>query len=471
MRLAALSPSAARAGLDVGIPLAEARASMPDLIAVPHDPAADAAAVKQLGDLALDYSPLVEGRPPVASTPATLVIDITGCDHLFGGEAAMARQVCARLRAAGFTACAAIADTPDAARALARYPAPNVAALPLTALDVGDATLIALRRAGMRRVGDIIALPRAALAARFGTDLLRHLARLLGEEDSPFATIAADAPIQTERRFAEPIARVDDVLAAAVTMITQVGAEMTQRGVGGRCFTLALYRSDGHIARLSIETAAPTRDPALVLRLLRERIDSLSDPLDPGFGYDVIALAVPSTDPLGAVQNALDDGPEQAKPMAALLDRLAVRHGSEQVLRFSAGNSHVPERAAQMVPWGGQTATDTGWIAPAPGEPPARPVLLFDPPQRLEVLASVPDGPPRRFRWRGQDYRVARAEGPERIAPEWWRRAQGHAERALPARDYYRVEEEAGGRFWVFRAGLAGQDGTPPRWYMHGLFA
>jgi protein ImuB len=244
----------------------------------------------------------------------------------------------------------------------------------------------------------------------------------LGDEDAPFDPIAPAAPIRAIRRFAEPVGREEDVMAAVGALIAQAGETMAQRGIGGRRFALALHRSDGHVARLAIDTATPTRDPALVLRLLRERIASLADLLDPGFGYDAITLAVPRHDPLGAAQGALEEGPQTPKPLSALLDRLAVRHGAGQVLRMVAANSHVPERAAGMIAHGqsnrGQAAKAPDWITPAPDEPPSRPLLLLDPPQRLEVLAGLPDGPPRRFRWRGRDHRIVRAEGPERIAAE-----------------------------------------------------
>lgn len=464
LRLVALSGLAAHEGLEAGMTLAEARAHVPDLVAVAHDGVADAALLARAGEAALDFSPQVELYPP-----ASLTLDITGCDHLFGGEAAMAQALVARLGAGGLSARAALGDTADAARALARWQAPSVAALPLAALEAGDEATTALRRAGMRRLGDVAGLPRGALAARFGAGVMRALARLLGEEEAPFQPLAPAAPIHAERRFAEPVGREEDVLAAVGALVERAGQEMARRGIGGRRFALALHRSDGHVARMAIDTAAPTRDAALVLRLLRERIAALADPLDPGFGYDAITLSVPRHDPLAATQGALEDGPQAAAPLGELLDRLAVRHGAARVAQMVPGNSHVPERAAPMIAHG-EASPALDWIAPAPDEPPARPLLLLDPPQRLEVLAGLPDGPPRRFRWQGQDHRVARAEGPERIAAEWWRRRTGHAE-PPPARDYYRVEDEAGARFWVFRSGLLGRDGAPPPWYLHGLFA
>ena len=451
--------------------LAEARACLPTLIAIPHDPGGDRALLARLADLATRYSPSV-----TPDGPAALLIDSTGCAHLFGGEAAMAQEITAHFRRLGLTTSSALAGTPDAARAMARFVASDVPALPLAALMLDAETTSALRRAGFRRIGDVAHQPRAALAARFGKALVRQLARLLGEEDAHISPRHSPAPLHAERRFAEPVAHVDTVLAAIADLLGQLAAQMAARDLGGRAFALSLTRSDGHIARLAVETGAPTRDAELVLRLLRERIDSLADPLDPGFGYDAITLAVPHAEALACHQPGLEPRQPGPSPLAPLLDRLTVRHGADRVLRFAAGNSHMPERAGGLLPrpaandqTTNQTATATS--PPCPGDPPTRPLLLFDPPQRLEVLAAVPDGPPRRFAWRGKSWQVARAEGPERIAPEWWRKPGGHTGNTGLTRDYYRVEEAGGRRFWLFRHGLYGRESAEPRWYIHGLFA
>jgi protein ImuB len=207
-------------------------------------------------------------------------------------------------------------------------------------------------------------LPRAALASRFGRALVRRLARLLGEEEAPFQPISPPAPIHARRRFAEPVGRDADVLAAVGALVEETGRTLARRGLGGRRFALALERSDGHVARLAIDTAAPPR-PALVLRLLRERIDSLADPLDPGFGYDAIALAVPLAEPLD--ERRIGWTPKStAPPLAELLDRLAVRHGAQRVVHLAAANSHVPERAAALIAHGAQAPPA---LPPATGSP------------------------------------------------------------------------------------------------------
>ncbi len=485
LRIIALCPMSREWGLTPGMPLADARARVPDLAAIPVEPEEDAGLLARLVEMCRRYTPSIAVDPPWG-----LILDIAGCTHHFvGGEDGLREDLVARLASGGLTARARCADTPDAARALARFGKgagdEDVRALPVGALELGEEVHLALRRSGFRRVGDLADLPRAPLAARFGTVLPMRLARLLGEEDAHITPVPAAEPIAATMRFAEPIGRADDVLDAVEALLADVGGMLEKRGQGGRAFAMRLCRSDGHVARLMVETAAPTRDAALVLRLLRERIDSLSDPLDPGFGYDSIALAVPHVEAVGVFQAMLGDE-EQGRiggartggrdALGPLLDRLAVRYGPDRVLHFVPGNSHVPERAAYLAPMGGGVGSRAdGWRMGEAfckaGEPPLRPVTLFDPPQRVEVLAAVPDGPPRRFRWRRQDYHVVAQEGPERIASEWWRRRGGHDANAGLTRDYYRVEDVQGRRFWLFRHGLYGEEAGNPHWYLHGLFA
>lgn len=382
----------------------------------------------------------------------------------------MQRAIIARMKRQSLSAHAAIADTPDAARALARFGGNDVCALPVAALETDEETRHALRRAGFRTIGDFAGLPRAPLAARFGKGLVELLDRLLARQDPHIVPHRPAERIMTERRFAEPIGRTNDVLDVIETLVEQAATKLTERGEGGRAFVMRLHRSDGHIARLMVETGAPTRDPALVIRLLRERIDGLADPLDPGFGYDSIDLAVPRVEEMTERQEALEPTRATRTDIGPLLDRLAVRYGPEHVMRLVAGDSHIPERAGLLRSMA-SPSSGAAWQHPEPGEPPLRPFTLFDPPQRIEVLAAVPDGPPRRFRWRGKSWLITREEGPERIAPEWWRRHEGYGDNPGLSRDYYRVEEEGGHRFWLFRHGLYERETANPHWYIHGLFA
>ena len=462
MRLAAVDTEALALGLTPGLPLADARARVPELIAYDADDRADAALLDWLADACDRYTPMVAVDPPHG-----LILDITGCEHPFAASAnGLADDLAQRLARLGFTARLSLATTPDAATALARYGGDDVHALPTGALRVEPDIHVALMRAGLKTIGDVARLPTAPLAARFGEDLPVLLARLVGDVDVRITPRRQLADVETEARFAEPVARTEDALATITQLVEQAAIVLSKRGVGGRRFSVALFRSDGHVARLSVETGHPTRETAVLDRLFRERIDALADPLDPGFGYDMIRLAVHAVEPLAPEQLQLDGGQVANRELAALVDRLGTRLGRSRVRRFAAVDTHIPEQAVLEFP-AVETRKPCEWPTPEAGDPPLRPIHLFDPPHRIEVIAEVPDGPPRRFKWRRTMHEVARHEGPERIAAEWWmRRDNGGL-----TRDYYRVEDVRGRRYWLFRHGLYGTEKVNPDWYLHGLFA
>lgn len=455
----AANAAALAEGLEPGLALADARARVPDVVAQAFDPQADAACLEWLARGATRWSPLVRACPPHG-----LLIDISGCAHLFGGEASLVADAVTRLARLGFTAQPALAATPAAAMALARFGGDHVRDLPVGALTALDGDRIALRRAGLHNVGDVSRLPRAAIAARFGEGLLLALDQLLEQAPQPLDPLLPAAPIAVQRRFAQPVASHDAVRAGLEKLLLAAKVKLMAQGLGGRRFWLALYRADGHVAEVAVDTAAPQREVPVLLRLFDERIAALNDPLDPGFGYDQMRLAVPITAPLAEAQLGLDGGALAETQLNTLVDRLTARLGRGRIRRLARADTHIPEQASFDLPFDGAAAA---WPAPEAGEPPARPIRLFDPPQPIEVLAEVPDGPPRAFRWRGRRHVVAAHEGPERIAAEWWRKKDG----AGLTRDYWRVEDESGQRFWLLRHGLQGPEAIHPRWYVHGLFA
>ena len=452
IRVAAVSPAAAPLGL-VGLALADARARLPALVTVEHDPAADVALQAWLADGCERFTPSV-----AVDGSNGLLLDMTGCS--FEADA-----VIARLAHHGVTARAAIAVTPDAASALAEFAVGEISTLPIAALRADTDIHRALRRAGLTTIGALARLPRAPLAARFGAAVATRLTRLLGDADIRLIPRRAPPAIVRDHRAAEPILTVAGATSVIDRLLIQVAADLAARGHGGRAFAVTLFRSDGHVARLRIDTSAPTRSPALIHRLLDERIAALADPLDPGFGFDHVRLAVLVTEPLAEAQLDLDGGSIAADAVAALIDRLTTRLGASRVRRLAIGDSHIPEQAAFDLAIGARDIA--AWPPPVAGEPPSRPLHLFTPPQRIEVIAEVPDGPPRWFRWHRVRHDVTRAEGPERIAAEWWRRRDGQG----LTRDYYRVENVHGRRFWLFRHGLYGDEVALPGWYLHGLFA
>jgi protein ImuB len=479
VRLVALDRSALLAGLAPGLTLADARACVPELEVFAADAHADHDWLERLADGCARYTPTVALQPPDA-----LLLDITGCTHAFEGERPLAVDVEARLARRGVIARHAFGDTPEVALALARFagaPAPDergaVRRLPVAALELEAEDGAALARAGLKTVGDVMARPLSTVAARFGEAAATAVRRLSGEARAPVVARRMASPVTVERRFAEPVARTDYALAVIAELVGEAADRLETRREGGRRWEVRLFRADGQVRALRIETGRPTRDVAVLMRLFAERIEGLADPLDPGFGYDLIRLAVVLAERLDTGQlrldggdtpaNELKNGPEN-EDVAALIDRLSTRLGRSRVRRFVPRASHIPEQAELMLPAAAPPPPGTpGWLPTEPGEPPRRPIYLFDPPQPIDsIAAETPDGPPVRFRWRRTVHDVARAEGPERIAGEWWR----HHDVTIPTRDYFRVEDQRGRRFWIFRHGLYVETESP-RWYVHGLFA
>ena len=473
VRLVAVDRVATQEGLAPGLTLADARARVPTLEVFDYDAHADLDWLERLADGCQRYTPIVSVAPPDA-----LLLDIAGCVHAFdGNERWLAADVERRLARRGVMVRHAFGDSPEAAQALARYagaPAPDekraVRRLPVAALGLDEDSTTALSRAGLKTVGDVMTRPLATIAARFGEEAVTAIRRLSGEAQAPVIARRTIVPIAAERRFAEPIARTESVLETIAALIAEAGETLEQRHQGGRRWEARLFRADGQVRRLRIETGRPTRDVALLMRLFRERIDGLADPLDPGFGYDLIRIDVALAERLDANQLKLEGGHHEAtgeEAVAALIDRLSTRLGRGAIRRFAARASHIPEQAELLLPATQDPPAAADWPIAEPGEPPFRPIYLFDPPQPIDLLmGEVPDGPPKRFRWRRSVHEVSRAEGPERIAGEWWRRHDA----AVPTRDYYRVEDRRGRRFWIFRHGLYSET-EAPRWYVHGLFA
>lgn len=470
--------------------LADARARVPELAALPHDPEADLRWLEDIADTCGRYSPMV-----AADAVHGLILDITGCGHLFGGEREMARDATARLAALGLGVRPALAGTPEAARALARFgyggarsEAEAIRRLPIASLGLDPEAETALIRAGTRRIGDLADRPTAPLTARFGAEATARLDRLLGRASSRITPRRPPPALSFARSFAEPIGRVADALAILRALAREAETELARRGMGGRRFEASLYRGDGQIRRLVVGAGLPTRDPAQVIRLIGARIEALADPIDPGFGFDAIRLDVSSVDPLHPSQITGEDGArdpaERTRAVAELVSQLSARFGAERVRRFLPRDSHLPERAARSLPAlnappphrsppggpppGAPPPDRLGTIWPAPAEtgPPLRPFELLGRPEPVVVITEPPDGMPLRLLWRGTTHDLTRREGPERIAAEWWTAPDDTAE----IRDYYRVEDTEGRRFWIYRAAPPDRSGQP-RWFLHGFFA
>ena len=480
LQIFALDDAAARLGLDIGLPLANARAICPQLRVFDVDEAADAKALNAIAEWCDRFTPLV-----ALDSPHGLFLDITGCVHLFGGEAAMMRLVCDVLTAQGFAVSAAIAGTSVCARTITRHvhgrivrdgeEADAVKPLPVFALGADDAITIGLRRAGLKTIGDVASRARHEITARFGAEFTTLLEQALVQSDAPISPRKPLPDYIVEKRFAEPVA-TDAVISATLSRLAQmlVGT-MAQQGKGARRLEANFFRTDGAVRTIVVDTGQPVTRSEVIDRLFRERLDALSDPLDPGFGFDLIRLSASRTEIVVQQQRDLDANVHDNDELAALIDRIAARIGGRRVVVHLPQDTHMPERAVMAAPAQHHLAAAARavWPARAEGEPPLRPLRLFERPEEIKVIAQVPDGPPARFVWRRATHAVVRAEGPERVAMEWWR-----SQSEMLTRDYFRVEDEAGLRFWLYRDGLYDREieqeegnAVQPNWFMHGLFA
>jgi protein ImuB len=480
LQIFALDDAAATLGLDIGLPLANARAICPQLQVFDADEAADINALNAIAEWCDRFTPLV-----ALDCPHGLFLDITGCVHLFGGEAAMLRFLCNYLTAQGFAVSAAIAGTAVCARTITRHvhgrivrageEADAVKPLPVSALGADQAITTGLRRAGLKTIGDVASRARHEITARFGAGFTALLEQALGQRDAPISPRKPLPDYIVEKRFAEPVA-TDGVISATLSRLAgMLVAAMAQQGKGARRLEARFFRTDGAVRTLMVDTGQPVTRPEVIDRLFRERLGALSDPLDPGFGFDLIRLSASRTEIVMQQQRDLDANVHDNDELAALIDRIAARIGGRRVVVHLPQDTHIPERAVEAASAQHHlaAAAQAVWPERAEGEPPLRPLRLFERPELIKVIAQVPDGPPARFVWRRATHAVVRAEGPERVAMEWWR-AQGE----MLTRDYFRVEDEAGLRFWLYRDGLYDREieqeegrAVQPNWFMHGLFA
>lgn len=532
--LTAVNEAATRESLYPSMGLADARAISPHLLTAPAELEKDVESLVVLARWSSRYSPSIN-----VDSRDGLWLDTTGIPHLFGGEKALLADMAGRLTRLGVTARLALAETLGGAWALARFGptsaiiVPNgkigetLAPFPVEALRLADATTRLLKRLGLKRIGQLYDLPRASLERRFHSReaaeaVLNRLDQALGRCEEPCTPLFPAPEYAAKLPFAEPLITHEGIVAGLDHLTVTLCQKLAQGRLGARRVMLAIYRADGSSAVIEAGFSAPAREPSHLLRILQDRLGTL----DVGFGVDLMVLTALSTEPLLPAQIAFAKSEDRARP-ESLIDRLANRLSANAVRRLFPWQSHVPERAQKTL-----SALDGSsfWPEQGPDKPP-RPLLLLTDPEPLEVLAEVPEGPPARFTWRRVTRRVVKAEGPERIAPEWWRELRkqqslegeftphpptaysggphplpqgerggcGNAPNPIPSplvgeggdpdfqsgapgegarksqasrpRDYYRIEDEDGRRYWVFREGLY-QDSADdtPTWYLHGVF-
>ncbi len=520
MRIAALNGPAERAGVEKGQLLADARALCPQIMLAGADDEVDHRALTGLADWLGRYTPWTAASHRSSGAhngPDGIFLDITGCAHLFGGEERMLADMMARLEDFGFEARAGLADTPGAAWAVAHYAnlgsrsfhivasgaeEEAIAPLPVAALRLDSEICRGLDAMGLKKISQLIDLPRAPLTARFGTDVAHRLDQAFGEDEEPISPGKPLVPYRIRKVLVEPIVSLDDISEGIARLARDLEARFVADQQGARRLVLTLYRVDGQIMRLKIGTAEVTADAVHITRLFSEKLDRLQSDFDAGFGIDVMALSAPVVEekvpsqitlrgveraPLPAQKKTAKAGyPRFSSEVSALLDRLGNRLGAREVYQMAPRASHIPERAVVKRPVMAVASNGSGggmddWTVMGSGvvgqerdgevmtRAPDRPLTMLEHAEPIEVLAEVPDGPPKRFRWRKVNYQITKTLGPERLAPEWWRSADlvGSASRT---RDYFQAEDSEGRRFWLFRNGLYGRETGTPEWFVHGVF-
>ena len=508
--LASLNAEAEAAGLAPGLPLRDAHAICPDLASRPASPLAEAAFLATLRRWAGKFTPWVAEEPPDA-----LVLDITGCAHLFGGEEGLVATIEADCAGLGLSLRLGLADTVGAAWALARFsgaapetgPAGDaidqearatrsraarrrhwtrggqppgrgglvdqppariapvggaraaIAPLPVAALRIEDDTVAALARLGLRRVSDILGTPRAGLARRFGTHLVRRLDQALGMDPEPVSPARPALRFALSLRLPEPIGLESDLAAGIDRLLAELAPRLERAGRGARRVRVEFSRTDRTMQAIEVGLARPATAPERIRPLLAMRLGEI----DAGFGIDQLRLSVPVHEPVHAEQHrghlAAGEAAAQGDGRALddLMGRIGARLGLEAITRLHPAESHIPEKSATIVA-AAFAPPSTEWCPP----PAERPLRLWPP---EPVLISPVPGLPERLRWRGRDHEVVAGAGPERIAPEWWFDDPGWRS---GSRDYWRVTTHRGERLWIYFAHGAA---LSPGWFCHGAFA
>ena len=461
----ATDAAALAAGIRPGMPATKAQVLVPGLVTQNAHPAADAEALERLAVWTLQrFAPIAAADPPDG-----IVIDTTGAAHLHGGEQTMLETLIGRLAMSGVAARAAIADNWGAAHALARFasePATVAArghgtaplmALPLEALRLPAPMVADLRVLGFERIGDLLAQPRAPLTLRFGPELGRRLDQASGVLSEPIERVQSPDIIEVRRAFAEPIGAAETIARYIGKLVGDLCAAFEARGLGARRLDLLCQRVDNRAQVVRVGMAVPVRDATRLTRLLCDKIETI----DPGFGIEVMTLSAAIAEPLECRQSVSTLIEAETPDVTGLVDTLMNRVGERAIYRLAPVASDVPERAVCRIP---AAAPETG--ATWPNHWP-RPSRLLPRPELIETVALLPDHPPVSFTWRGVRRRVKRADGPERVFGEWWTR---DAE-LIAVRDYFRVEDDAGERYWIYRAG-DGEDAATGshRWFLHGVF-
>jgi len=448
-------------GIMPGMVAADAKALVPSLEIIDDIPGKGDKLLTRLGEWCIRYTPVI-----ALDSPDGLILDISGCAHLWGGEKSYLKEIVTRLRSKGYDVRAAMADTIGAAWAISRFgkikpiieangQAEALLPLPPAALRLEPAVLERLQKLGLRAISSFITMPRSVLRRRFGQSMLQRLDQALGNEDEPIKSLLPVEPYQERLPSLEPIRTAIGIEIAVQKLLEMLCKRLQQEGKGIRTAVFKGYRIDGKVVQMAIGTNLASHNIPHLFKLFELKISTL----EPALGIELFVLEAPKVEDIPPQQEALWTGKPglEEGALAELLDRLAGKVGADTIHRYLPDEHYWPERSIKN----SSSIKDKPSIRWRSDKP--RPVQLLARPEHIEVTAPIPDYPPMLFRYKEKVHHVKKADGPERIEREWWLDGGQH-------RDYYHVEDENGQRYWLFRSGHYNGDGSN-EWFIHGFFA
>lgn len=458
--ISAVDPIARSKGIYCGMVVADARVIDPGIQAIDEDPTLSEKWLKGLAEWCIRYAPFVS-----IDLPDGLIIDATGCAHLWGGEANYLAHIITRLHKLGYHSRASIADTVGAAWAIAHFDKEKMIVekgqqyttllkLPVAALRLDPTIADRLVSLGLKKINSIIGMQRSALRRRFGEQLLLRLDQLLGNKEEFIEPVIPVEPYQERLPSIEPIVTVTGIGIALRNLLENICTRLQKEQKGLRLASFKCYRIDGKVREINIGTIRPSYNSNHLEKLFEWKIGTVS----PGPGIDLFILEAQKVEPAPAFQEKFwqNNTGLQTIHLAKLVDRFTVKFGAERIHRYLPQEHHWPERSFKAV-CSLEENTASSWNTNRP-----RPIQIMPRPELIQVTAPVPDYPPMNFRYRGKLHKIIKADGPERIEQEWWLQQGQH-------RDYYVVEDEEGNRYWIFRLGHYGERNY--QWFLHGFFA
>ncbi len=447
--------------IEAGMPVADAKAMVPDLQVFDEKPKRAEQLLKAIGKWCIRYTPIV-----ALDLPNGLILDISGCAYLWGGERAYLKEIVVRLRGLGYDVRAAIADTIGAAWAISRFgqvtpiiengeQTSALLALPAAALRLESAILTRLQKLGLYTIASFISMPRSVLRRRFGEELLLRLAQALGQAEEYIQPIMVPEPWQERLPCMEPIRTKVGIEIAITRLLETLCLRLQQEGMGIRTAILKCYRVDGKIQQVEIGTNKASHHVQHLFKLFELKVASIA----PGLGIELFILEALKVEEVSLSQEALwaaNPGLDH-EGVAELLDRITAKVGTGVIHRYLPDEHYWPERSIKQA-----SSLQEPMVASWRNDKP-RPIRILAKPESIEVTAPIPDYPPLMFRYKDKVHHIKKADGPERIEQEWWIENGEH-------RDYYNVEDQDGQRYWLFRAGHY-EGGQTRQWFIHGFFA